>query len=487
MPSTKSTSIIRSLNFFVFLALFSVAVVSADSTTQAKPSTFSQIEITNLDQLLNAVRQQQRSERDIERQRERDFLRYKNKQKSLLEQAKRNFDIAQKHNNPLQKITELNAQEIIDLQQKLQQRTTEMGDVYSIFNEFTGDFAAVFNSSMTAIEFPNRSDQVNALLKNEALASIADMQSMWLLLQEDMTAASKIQQLMVPVVQTNGISELTSIVRAGTFTAFSDGEFLRYIAEVGELLALERQPASRYVATLNAFDVKNDGQLLTIDPTGGSLLGLLSYSPSLRERIEQGGMIGKIILALGFLGLALTVWRLVYLSSIYMSIKSQQKRPEQAKDNNPLGRVILSAQTEFTSTAITQGAQSELEALQLKLDEAVLLEVPNLERGHNFIKLLAAISPLLGLLGTVTGMIITFQAISLFGSGDPKLMASGISQALMTTVLGLVVAIPLLFGHSFLAALARTMIQRLDEQTAGIIVQYVTAQAQYVTANQRSK
>ena len=113
--------------------------------------------------------------------------------------------------------------------------------------------------------------------------------------------------------------------------------------------------------------------------------------------------------------------------------------------------------------------------------------MPNLERGHNFIKLLAAISPLLGLLGTVTGMIVTFQAISLFGSGDPKLMASGISQALMTTVLGLVVAIPLLFGHSFLAALARTMIQRLDEQTAGIIVQYVTAQAQYVTANQRSK
>jgi biopolymer transport protein ExbB len=279
----------------------------------------------------------------------------------------------------------------------------------------------------------------------------------------------------VPVVHTDGISQLNSVVRAGTFTVFSEGKFLRYIAEVGELLALERQPASRYVATINDFDVQSDLQLLTIDPTGGGLLGLLSYSPNVRERIEQGGMIGKIILALGCLGLAITVWRAVYLSSIYVSIKAQQKKPEKAKDNNPLGRVILSAQAGLTSTVLTAGEQSELEALQFKLDEAVLLEVPNLERGHNFIKLLAAISPLLGLLGTVTGMIVTFQAISLFGSGDPKLMASGISQALMTTVLGLVVAIPLLFGHSFVAALARTMIQRLDEQSAGIIVQYVTA------------
>jgi len=109
------------------------------------------------------------------------------------------------------------------------------------------------------------------------------------------------------------------------------------------------------------------------------------------------------------------------------------------------------------------------ELLQLKLDEAVLAEIPALERGNSLIKLLAAIAPLLGLLGTVTGMILTFQAISLFGSGDPKLMAGGISQALVTTVLGLVVAIPLLFSHSVIAYLSRSMIQRLDEQCAGVL------------------
>jgi biopolymer transport protein ExbB len=156
----------------------------------------------------------------------------------------------------------------------------------------------------------------------------------------------------------------------------------------------------------------------------------------------------------------LTFWRIAYLGFTYLRIQAQLRdisRPGQA---NPLGRVLA---------AVEGIPLQEEELLQLKLDEAVLAEIPALERGNGLIKLLAATSPLLGLLGTVTGMILTFQAISLFGSGDPKLMAGGISQALVTTVLGLVVAIPLLFGHSLINALSRSMIQRLDEQCAGVL------------------
>lgn len=461
------------ISVLMCVTLFSFSVYGVDDLGK-ETSAFAKPEITNLDELLTAVRQQQRAERDIERQRERDFLRDKNRQKSLLNSARRNFEIAQKHNNPLQKITELNQLEIKKLQDQLQQRTQEMGDIYSIFNEFSGDFSAVFNASMTAIEFPERQEKIDTLLQEDTLATIADMQDMWLLLQQDMTATSKVQVLTVPVVQTNGISQLDSVVRVGAFTVFSGSEFLRYIPEVNELLALERQPSSRYLAAIKSFDPQADVQLVTIDPTGGNLLGMMSYSPSVLERIEQAGMIGKIIIGLGAIGVLLTLWRVLYLLTIYFSIKSQQNRPQQANKNNPLGRVMLHAQQDVTTSALAQGQQGAVDALQFKLDEAVLLEVPNLERGHNFIKLLAAVSPLLGLLGTVTGMIVTFQAISLFGSGDPKLMASGISQALMTTVLGLVVAIPLLFGHSFVAALARTMIQRLDEQTAGIMAEFVS-------------
>ncbi|MCP4045074.1 MAG: MotA/TolQ/ExbB proton channel family protein, partial [Gammaproteobacteria bacterium] len=132
-----------------------------------------------------------------------------------------------------------------------------------------------------------------------------------------------------------------------------------------------------------------------------------------------------------------------------------------------LGRIMLAA----------ADAPSETDdLLLLKIDEAILAEIPALERGTGLIKLLAATAPLLGLLGTVTGMIVTFQSISLFGTGDPKLMAGGISQALVTTVLGLVVAIPLLFGHNLVASLSRSLVQRLDEQSAGMLARTMEKQ-----------
>jgi biopolymer transport protein ExbB len=207
---------------------------------------------------------------------------------------------------------------------------------------------------------------------------------------------------------------------------------------------------------------------VVIDPTRGSLLGMLAYTPSLRERIEQGGSIGLIILALGAFGLLLTLWRVCYLGLVYLRMQSQMRNVDKASTANPLGRVL---------SAVDGIPMDEEELLQLKLDEAVLAEIPALERGNGLIKLLAATSPLLGLLGTVTGMILTFQAISLFGTGDPKLMAGGISQALVTTVLGLVVAIPLLFGHSLINALSRSMIQRLDEQCAGVLARNADQQS----------
>lgn len=463
---------LRQLLAIVGVLLVSNLGLSGNVLAQQGASVQANPEITNLDQLLNAVRTAQQQERAIGKQREREFLRARNQQKALLEKARREFRLAQKHNNPLQKITEANALELAKLQQQLQTRTREMGDVYSIFNEFSGDISATLQESMTTVEFPARAERLQELASRKKLATIEDMEDLWLLLQEDMTAAAKVKTLQAPVVSVDGLARNSEVVRVGAFTAVSEGEFLRYIPEVGELLALNRQPASRYRDAVAAFENSSAGelQLVTVDPTGGSLLGILSYTPSLRERVEQGGMIGLIILGLGALGVLLTLWRLLYLGVIYLSIRRQHKNLADPQDSNPLGRVIL--QGREGSLDLNRAGDS-VDAMQYKLDEAVLVEVPALERGHNFIKLLAAISPLLGLLGTVTGMILTFQAISLFGSGDPKLMASGISQALVTTVLGLVVAIPLLFGHSLVSSLSRTMIQRLDEQSAGIMAEHL--------------
>lgn len=417
-------------------------------------------QIRDLDQLLQAVKRQQQEQRELNRKREQEFLADKRRQQQLLDQARSAFERQQRENQPLLAVTDANSGEIARLEEELAKVTEDMGDLSSTFREFAGDFAAVLQESMLSAQFPERGKQLQSLADGTTQASIEEIQSLWLLLQEEMTEAGKVTRFPASVIDTAGISREVEVLRAGVFTAWGDGEYLRYIPETGELLALSRQPPARYRAAAAQFGQSPGPGLLVVDPTRGSLLGMLTYTPDLRERIAQGGTIGVIIIGLGVSGLLLTLWRLLYLFRVSGKIRRQLGQVDRPDPGNPLGRVLL---------AVENISLDDEEVLQLKLDEAVLAEMPALERGNGLIKLFAATSPLLGLLGTVTGMILTFQAISLFGTGDPKLMAGGISQALITTVLGLVVAIPLLFGHSVVAYLSRAMIQRLDEQCAGVL------------------
>jgi len=428
--------------------------------------------IINLDQLLQTVKDNRQQEAQLNKQREQTFLQQKSRQKALLASAKKKFEKSQKHNNPLKKQTIENAERIKLAEKTLLKKKQDMGDIYSIYTEMTGDFSAALQDSMVSVQKPERNEKLNALMQTEQLATIQDLEELWLLVQEEMTESGKIVRYEGPVVTREGHVETRPILRVGTFTATSGGEFLRYVPETGELLELSRQPSSRFGREAAEF-AASTGKILPIvvDPTGGSLMGMMTYVPTLQERVEQGGIIGFIIIGLGVLGMLITLWRVLYLSVIHISMRRQLTCIGQPRSKNPLGRVLLSAKG-----FIEDGLSEDSSRVQYKLDEAVLAEIPRLERSHNLIKLLAAMSPLLGLLGTVTGMIVTFQAISLFGSGDPKLMASGISQALVTTVLGLVMAIPLLFGHSLVSSLSGNMIQRLDEQSAGIMARLMESQ-----------
>jgi len=190
---------------------------------------------------------------------------------------------------------------------------------------------------------------------------------------------------------------------------------------------------------------------------------LSSQNPSVVDRIHQGGLIGYIIISLALAGLVYALFLLLNMLKTNVKVKSQLKDTENVQSDNPLGRIL--------SVYHHQYQEADLETLEMKLDEAVLKELPALEQGLSLLKLLAAVAPLLGLLGTVTGMIATFQSITLFGTGDPKLMAGGISQALITTVLGLVAAIPLLFMHNIVSSRSRELVQILDQQSAGLIAE----------------
>jgi biopolymer transport protein ExbB len=257
------------------------------------------------------------------------------------------------------------------------------------------------------------------------------------------------------------------VVRVGTFNAVSEGNYLQYLAEAEKLAALARQPSRRHLASAAALEAAKSGMVgFSIDPSRGSILSLLIQTPDRRERIDQGGPIGYVTIVLGVFGFLLAVYRLVYLAFVGRKMRAQVDE-RRVDIGNPLGRVL---------SVYDQNQRADVETLELKLDEAIMKETPRLERGNNMIKLVSVIAPLLGLLGTVTGMIQTFQVMTLFGSGDPKLMASGIAEALVTTMIGLMVAIPLTFLHALVASRSKSLTQILEEQSAGIVAAQAEAQ-----------
>ena len=266
------------------------------------------------------------------------------------------------------------------------------------------------------------------------------------------------------MITANGDEVKEDVIRVGLFNVIANGKYLQYQSATGKLEELARQPKSRFLETAENLSKAKSGKVkFGIDPTRGQLLGLLVQEPTLRERIDQGGTIGYITIALGIFGLIIAIIRLIQLTLIGIQVAAQKRNRSKPSTNNPLGRVL---KVFYDNTKI------DTESLELKLGEAVLKETPKLVRFNTLLKVIAVVAPLLGLLGTVTGMIITFQAITLFGTGDPKLMAGGISQALVTTVLGLCVAIPTVLMHTLVSGRSRRIIEVLEEQATGMVAEY---------------
>jgi len=440
---------------------FSATTFAADTNAAASA------QIATLDQLLAKVRAEHEKEKALNAERETEFLRDRDKQQQLLDKARAAFNQAQSKNAPSRGQAEANEAEINRLRNELQKNIADMGDVYSVYRQFATDFATVLNESQIGAQHPARTAELAKINDPESLPSIEDMERLWYLVQEEMTESGKVTTYKGKVVAAAGESRDASITRIGNFVAYSGNEFLRYVPETQEFVAPSKQPESRFRRMAANF-ADSDGDIIAapVDPTRGNLLGMLARTPDIFERIHQGGIVGYMTITVGLLGLIITFYRTAYLLSVRKAVHAQINNIQSPSPNNPLGRIIISANA---------ATVHDEETIQYTLDEAVLKEIPRLETGHSVIKLFAAIGPMLGLLGTVTGMIKTFETISLFGGGDPKLMAAGISEALICTVLGLLVAVPLLFGHNTVTSLAKAIIQRLDEQSAGILARALDA------------
>ncbi len=417
----------------------------------------------DLDQLLQQVKRQQQQVGQQNRQREQRFLAEKQQRQRLLAQARTRLEALEREAAALKAEFEANRKALAQLEERLQASSGVLGEIVGTVRQVAGDLKADLQQSLVSAQFQGRTEKLSAIADSRRLPTLEQLQTLWFLLLQEMTESGKVAEFTTEVLDSAGKPHRTKVVRISVFNAIAEAGYLRYLPETEQLMVLPRQPGGRPLKLARAFlAAPGDWAALAVDPTRGVLLDLLLHAPDPWERIQQGGIIGYIILALGAVGLVIVIVRLTDLLRVGARVESQLADLESPRDDNPLGRIFL---------ATMESRETDPESLQVLLDEAILREIPPLERGQALVKLLTAVAPLLGLLGTVTGMIQTFQAISLFGTGDPKLMAGGISQALVTTMLGLAVAIPLLFLHSLLVSRSRSIIQILEEQSAGLISQ----------------
>lgn len=417
------------------------------------------------DQLLQRIRSERAAEVDAMQAREQAFVQNRSEQAQLLATANAVLEKQKAEAERLKAEFDRQEAELAEQEKLLAQRVGHLGELFGVVRQSAGDIAGQWQDSLLNAQYPERLARLKALAQSRALPSAQDLDDFWMTLLEDLAASGRVERVELPVVGADGQRSVQPVLRIGSFSAFSDDAFLRYESGAGELLTPSRQPSG--MGLVNDYLSSSDALAsLPIDPSRGSLLAQLQRQPQLWDRVQQGGLVGWVILVLGAVGLLLAVWRMVYLTGVGRAVSRQMRSLNQPRDDNPLGRII--------GVLGPKPQLSDLETLELKLDEAILQETPPLERGQPLLKLLSAVAPLLGLLGTVTGMIVTFQAITQSGGGDSRLMADGISQALVTTVLGLVVAIPLLFLHSLLASRSKALIQLLEQQSAGLIALHLS-------------
>jgi biopolymer transport protein ExbB len=417
-----------------------------------------------LEQLLEQTRTARQRESAEHREREQTFLAERNRQRELLAQARAEQRAEEQRAERLGQAFDRNERRLTELQAELDTKAGTLGEMFGAVRQAAGDTASVLSNSMVSAQFPDRGAFVADLAQRTELPSIESLERLWFEMQREMTESGRVVRFNATLVAADGSESTAPVVRVGPFTAIANGRFLGYLPDSRKLFELRRQPAGRYTSRARSLEQASGGYTAAvIDPTRGSLLATLVQAPDLGEQVRAGGLVGYVIIGLAIIGLAVAGYVFFTLTTVGRRVTAQKKQLDRPATDNPLGRVLK---------VYHDDPDTDADTLQLRLDEAVLREVPPLERGLSTIKILAAVGPLLGLLGTVTGMILTFRQITLFGTGDPQLMAGGISQALVTTVLGLVMAIPLVLLHSFLNARSKALVQVLEEESAGLIAEY---------------
>jgi biopolymer transport protein ExbB len=416
-------------------------------------------EPNSLQELLEQVKEDRAQEKQELANREQKFKSARDKQKQLLNSALKKLQENENRSESLRKSYDSYDQTISRKRSELNNKMGALGELDGIVKQIAGDLDSIIDSSVVSAQKPERDEILDTLSNRKELPSLEELEELWILAMDEMVESGKVVTFKGKIVTAAGNEVEQEVTRIGVFNAVSNGHFLRNLPETGKLIEPGRQPGPRFQEMARELQNATSGvHAFPIDPTSGAMLALLVQEPTLKERIIQGGFIGYVIIFIGLIGVLISLERFIILTITNSKVQKQLKSKKPA--NNPLGRIMK---------VYEENPDVGTETLGLKLDEAILKELPKIQRGLGALALLAAIAPLLGLLGTVTGIIETFQSITLHGTGDPRVMSGGISQALVTTVMGLLVAIPLLLFHSFLSTKSNTLIQILDEKSTAFV------------------
>ena len=454
-----------------YLSILFVLSLTFNSFVFAQDAEEETPEVSTVEALLMLVKEGKTQEQSENSQREAKFLANKNKQAETLAAEKRELARQERIADQLEAEYKKN-EEILRVKEEAYQK--ELGSLVELFGHLqssAGEAAVQFSGSLTShqlrherVDFLN--DLTSKMSETTELPTIREIEGLWYELQREMVASGQVVSFDTTVVDVDGESSTCKVTRVGLFNAVCDGKYLEYVSATGQFAFLPRQPVGRFTKTAKKVGNADPGDQVKfgIDPTGptgGSLLANLIQTPSLAERAAQGREVGYAIIFVGLIGIGIAFWKLWSLFVLGKAVKAQSGS-KTLDVRNPLGRVLKVGEENF---------KKDIDTLELKLAEAIMAERPSIERGIGAVRIISVVAPLAGLLGTVTGMIVTFQMITLYGTGDPKLMAGGISQALVTTVLGLLVAIPTTLLHSFTASSAKGIISVLEEQSTGILAE----------------
>ena len=455
----------------MYLSILFVLSLTFNNFVFAQESEGDEAEISTVEALLQLVKEGKTKEQSANADREAKFMANKNEQAAILAAEKRELARQERIADQLEAEYKKN-EEILRVKEEAYQK--ELGSLVELFGHLqssAGEAAVQFSGSLTSPQYGlERVDFLNELTSKMSetteLPTIREIEGLWYELQREMVASGQVVSFDTTVIDVDGESSTCNVTRVGLFNAVCDGKYLEYVAATGQYAFLPRQPAGRFTKTAKSVGNADVGEQVRFGvdptgPTGGSLLANLIQTPSLAERAAQGREVGYAIIFVGLIGIGLAFWKLWSLYVLGRAVRAQAGS-KTLDIRNPLGRVLKIGEENF---------KKDIDTLELKLAEAIMAERPSIERGIGAVRIISVVAPLAGLLGTVTGMIVTFQMITLYGTGDPKLMAGGISQALVTTVLGLLVAIPTTLLHSFTASSAKGIISVLEEQSTGILAE----------------